>query len=368
MPDPMRISDVNAEFIAGKDTFLFQEVLDDIPNAKMVRLLTFNAETHMFSKLYDSLHKMKCDTDFKWVFNFVSRKSDNPKYVRYFNKEKFERHLTFYGKIIESPGFESRVDVVINCTNHAKLFGTENVLYVGSQNFSEASVDNHELGFIVRDKRQIQKIYQFFDVVYNADESIHYYCNTEKAKRLTIVLIVLSTVISVLDNMYAQNDAEVYDNSYACQFVDDEKKELDYVLSELKSIAKGIQKESYYPMFKKAVGLLKELYKEINNDQIIEDLMNYNFSDRQDEETENYENKYEDWAVVRDEDIIKEFDSMYNVFVAKGYLEKLQDAYKGLKIVHKEIGKDQQFMTKLNNANFALAEEPFRMSGAAIPL
>ena len=38
MSDNIRISDVNGDFIAGKGTFLFQEVLDDIPNAKIVKL------------------------------------------------------------------------------------------------------------------------------------------------------------------------------------------------------------------------------------------------------------------------------------------------------------------------------------------
>ena len=165
MSDPMRVKDIKAEFIAGKGTFLFQEVLKDIPNAKMVRLLSFNAETFMNSGLYDCLHKMKYDADFKWVFNFVSRKSENPRYAKRFNKKKFENDLKYFNMIFESKDFESKVDVVVNCTNHAKIFGTENILYVGSQNFTDASVDNYELGFIIKNKKKIQEIYEFFDEV-----------------------------------------------------------------------------------------------------------------------------------------------------------------------------------------------------------
>ena len=350
MPNPIRILDVNADFIAGKGTFLYQEVLDDIPNAKMIRLLTFNTDKFMDSVLYDSLHKMKYNTDFKWIFNFVSRKSDNPKYASMFNKEKFEKDLYYYNRIIESSGFKSRVDVVVNCTNHAKIFGTENVVYVGSQNFSTASTDNYELGFIVKDKVQIQKIYKFFDEVYNAAESIHYYNDTEEVKKLTKALIILSTVMSLLEGMYTQNDAEYYDNSYVYQFLNEGKEKLDYVMSQLNDIDEYIQEESYYSMFEKAVRSFEDLFDKIYEDPIFEELRDFDFIDRQYEETENYENRYEEWAAVRDSDIMKEFDSMYNDLVEKNYLEELQNIFDSLKSVHKEIGKDPEFTAKLDNS------------------
>lgn len=49
-----------------------------------------------------------------------------------------------------------------NFNNHAKIIGTENVVYIGSQNFSVASKNNYEAGIITRDKEFIKNLYDSF--------------------------------------------------------------------------------------------------------------------------------------------------------------------------------------------------------------
>ena len=47
-----------------------------------------------------------------------------------------------------------------------KLIGTENIVYIGSANYSNESANNIESGVLIEDKEFIQRLYlEFFDVV-----------------------------------------------------------------------------------------------------------------------------------------------------------------------------------------------------------
>ena len=50
--------------------------------------------------------------------------------------------------------------------NHAKIIGTEHIVYIGSQNYSDESRGNIEAGIIIRDSAFIQQLYSdFFESV-----------------------------------------------------------------------------------------------------------------------------------------------------------------------------------------------------------
>lgn len=57
------------------------------------------------------------------------------------------------------------LNVYFNFENHAKLVMTDTIAYIGSQNFSDASQDKVELGFLVQDPYEIRQI---------KDQSIRY--------------------------------------------------------------------------------------------------------------------------------------------------------------------------------------------------
>ena len=70
--------------------------------------------------------------------------------------------------------------------NHAKLIGTENVLYIGSANYSDNSVQNYEAGMIIRDKSVIKEIYEkYFDEIV----AVRYYADEYDTIRLKILSI-----------------------------------------------------------------------------------------------------------------------------------------------------------------------------------
>jgi hypothetical protein len=70
--------------------------------------------------------------------------------------------------------FQSNPNVAFNFSNHAKIIGTENIVYVGSANYSDESKDNIESGTIIRDKLFIKKLYEeIFPVI--LEESTPYF-------------------------------------------------------------------------------------------------------------------------------------------------------------------------------------------------
>ena len=52
--------------------------------------------------------------------------------------------------------------------NHVKIISTENICYIGSQNFSYGSTNNHEAGIILRDKKIISEVFQEFDKIFDS--------------------------------------------------------------------------------------------------------------------------------------------------------------------------------------------------------
>lgn len=53
-----------------------------------------------------------------------------------------------------------------NVHNYAKIIGTEDIVHIGSANFSNESADNIEMGILIGDRDFISKLYsEFFDKV-----------------------------------------------------------------------------------------------------------------------------------------------------------------------------------------------------------
>ena len=73
-----------------------------------------------------------------------------------------------------------------NFANHAKIIGTENILYIGSANYSDESSDNIESGTIITDKVAINRIYEeFFPVI--IEESTPYFEDEFNVFRLFVL-------------------------------------------------------------------------------------------------------------------------------------------------------------------------------------
>lgn len=164
------------ELVIGRDSLNYQKVLDDFCNAKIVRILTYNISKNPYNnKLMHALETVSAEADVKVITNIPSRMPT------YYNspggeamKNGYRNNFSAYLRRLNPENFRSNPEVLFNFTNHAKIIGTENIVYIGSANYSDESAENIESGTIISDKDVIERIYnEFFPAVLN--DSIPYF-------------------------------------------------------------------------------------------------------------------------------------------------------------------------------------------------
>lgn len=178
----------SGEVVVGKDFLNYQEVLDDFCNAKYVRILTYNISKNGYrNELMDALKSLTPDVDVKIISNIPSRMPS------YYNcaagesmKKRYRQNFTAYLERLNPENFKSNPEVSFNFSNHAKIIATDNILYIGSANYSDESQDNIESGTLIRDKSAIKRI---FDEVFPAimDESTPYFEDDFNIFRLFVI-------------------------------------------------------------------------------------------------------------------------------------------------------------------------------------
>ena len=193
-------------------------------------------------------------------------------------------------------------------------------------------------------------MYKFFDEIYHADESIPYYNDAETGEYIIEALISLNTAASVIEDVYDQNDAESYDKLISNKSVKAIKKLLKNALSRVDSIGELNEDDIFSDTLHEVYELLDTLYEEIEADSDLNYLVDFDYADMQDLETEEFENRYEDWVSERDNSIINEFNEAYNGFVEKEYPERILEVFFKLKSIHKQIGMNLNFEDKINNS------------------
>jgi len=147
----------DARFIFAKDEHSYQEVLDDMETATRIVVATYNIsskEPEEDGDLYliDYLKKASPTADIKVFSNIPNR------YGRYYytpNKNsprtRAKRSIRTYLTRLCPEEIGSNVSVFFSFANHGKIIMTENIAYIGSENFSEESKDNIEVGFIIKE-------------------------------------------------------------------------------------------------------------------------------------------------------------------------------------------------------------------------
>lgn len=181
-----------------KNVFQYSEVLADLKNAKQFRAVSYNISTNE----KDSLLKTISDateglTDIKIVIGL-----GDYSYINYRNKRReYQNQLRRYVKILNKNLQNQRIRVAFNGFNHAKIIGTENVLYVGSQNLTQASCSNYESGVIIRNPIVIKKIYdEMFEDLWS--KSIEYILdNSELIQFYADICAILNDIESVIDDI-----------------------------------------------------------------------------------------------------------------------------------------------------------------------
>lgn len=151
----------NVDLKISKDELGYQEVLDDFGNAQIIRIITYNITNSSKDILFEKLSELK-GVDIQFITNIPSRfewyaTSKKGDYLRKTAQSNIEIYLD---KL--NPKKYDNIVPFFNFNNHAKIIGTENIVYIGSQNFSVASKNNYEAGIITRDKEFIKNLYDSF--------------------------------------------------------------------------------------------------------------------------------------------------------------------------------------------------------------
>lgn len=162
----MELSFRNGIFVADQGHMNYQKVLDDFTNAKTIRIMTYNiSKNERYDPLMAALDEVEADVQI--VTNVPGRFEkyyDSPAGKALRNKAK--DNISVYIRKLDPDAFQSSLKPFFNIHNHAKLIGTENIVYIGSANYSNESNNNIESGVLISDKEFIQRLYtEFFDMI-----------------------------------------------------------------------------------------------------------------------------------------------------------------------------------------------------------
>lgn len=155
-----QISIQNSTINLSKDTFGYQEVLDDFQNTSQVNIVTFNISKNE-NNLIEKLEELDEDVVVNVVTNIPNRFETYivPRYKQY--KTPAQRALEsieYYCDTLDSANFSCDVSLFFNFNNHSKIIATNNIAYIGSANFSDESKSNIEAGIIIKNPADVEKI------------------------------------------------------------------------------------------------------------------------------------------------------------------------------------------------------------------
>lgn len=360
----MELSFDSGRFVAQKGKLNYQEVLDDFPNANVIRIITYNISNNQRRDvLLDALKKSKADI--KLITNVPSRMPE------YHSTDKGQRmrfsardNIKIYISKLNPDKFPSQFVPLFNENNHAKLIGTENIVYIGSANYTDKSANNIEAGILIEDKVFIQRLYsEFFDKV--ESESMSYYDEYFSAFRLFVLslyakfkhhhrnflqnlythyqrtkLCVADTVFidrSDLETLYIDLDelcsiGVTADNTY-----DEDNDEYNDELEELKSAFDGI-----------SIEWLKDI---ITEDGSLYDLVVFNTDEKSNEILQ------EEYAYEADEEHLnmyaeKSVNTAMEIYSSlhDSFAEEADDFFAEIEKILSCLEKALQFTTKWNAA------------------
>ncbi|ATW25431.1 phospholipase D-like domain-containing protein [Candidatus Formimonas warabiya] len=182
----MELSFNGGRFVSLNEDLNYREVLDNFPTAKILRIMTYNiSKNQRYDALLDALKRTEADV--QMITNVPSRMTE------YYDSDAGRRmrstarqNIQIYISKLNPDNFPGKFTPLFNVHNHAKLIGTENILYIGSANYSNESADNIEAGVLIEDKNFIQELYaEFFDKV--RGDSISYFDENFSAFQLFIL-------------------------------------------------------------------------------------------------------------------------------------------------------------------------------------
>lgn len=128
--------------MVAEGEFGYQDVIDDFENASLIRGVTFNISSRE-NTLIRILQEMSENKDVKIITNIPNRYEN---YTSVQARNRARRNIDTYLQKLENSNNEMKV--LFNFNNHSKIILTNNIAYIGSQNYSEESSNNIETGIL----------------------------------------------------------------------------------------------------------------------------------------------------------------------------------------------------------------------------
>lgn len=249
----MQIDFNGGRFVSGRGELNYQPVLDNFPKAKIIRIITFNISKNQRQDALLNALKRASAADVQFITNIPSRMKE------YFNtdagrnmRNSARQNIQAYITKLNPDNYEGSFVPYFNPHNHAKLVGTENIVYIGSANYSNESAENIESGVLIEDKVFIQRLYtEFFDTV--RDASLSYYDESFSAFRLFIM-----SLYAKFQHHYNKMLTDLYTDYERTKMVVADSVMMD--VSDLDDLFRDLDELSGVP------GAADDTYDEINED------------------------------------------------------------------------------------------------------
>lgn len=244
----------DAKFVYSKNELGYTEVLDDFTAAEEIIIFTYNISERQ-TQLINAIKSAAENTEISIFTNIPSR------WDKYFGGFESQYRLNARKKInvylakLNPDGIGEKVNVFFNFENHGKIVMTNNIVYIGSSNYSEESSNNIEFGVISRDSELIK---------YLKDEIV----NDLKAKSVDYyeydyLPLMLETEMT-LSNLYRLRE-ELFSQIYIVSGYIESK----YHFNDMNEMLNQDTIDSIRGILKLLIGNLSEIYDAV--DLIIDD-------------------------------------------------------------------------------------------------
>lgn len=212
-----------SQLILSNGEYGFQDVLNDFNNANEVVILTYNISAKK-DNLINLIKNLKSDIKVTMVSNIPKRFDQYYSSTTYAPKISARKNINIYLSKMDKQQYKSNFAPYFNFDNHVKIVMTDNIAYIGSQNFSEDSVNNIEIGFLIDDKYTITKIKDLIlnkvvsnSIVYAGTEIDKYICYLSRLlDDLWEEKEVIEQIVSNINDYEENNNEDIEDEEFTC--------------------------------------------------------------------------------------------------------------------------------------------------------
>lgn len=186
------------KFVFSKDELGYQEILDEIPKAKEITIITYNISERKHY-LMDCLKKANDSCTISIITNIPKRW--DAYYTKYY-RENAKKQIKLYMIKLNPDQIGNRASIFFDFSNHGKIIMTDQIAYIGSENYSEESQTNTEFGFISKDINFIK--YLKDEVLTEIKENSIPYYEYDFTELLLEATLIISALFNAKNCLYEE--------------------------------------------------------------------------------------------------------------------------------------------------------------------